>query len=166
MPSLSPYHLTWVSLTLDMGYLFTAAPAKRNRCSLPWTKGISSPLPQAQQTSLAINIPLTNRSQITILPMSSSSSLHAHPGTFFVKILEQMSMVTLQIIFWAQQQKALCFLMLLSRTISTLTLFPANSTEDRKEQVRITRGNSFILGPCLWDEERGLGPYLHFVSNA
>ena len=30
MPSLSAYHLTWVSLTLDMGYLFTAAPAKRS----------------------------------------------------------------------------------------------------------------------------------------
>jgi len=25
MPSLSTYHLTWVSLTLDVGYLFTAA---------------------------------------------------------------------------------------------------------------------------------------------
>ena len=47
--------------------------------------------------------------------------------------------------------------MLLSRTISTLTFFPANSTEERKEQVRIIRPNSFILGPCLMDEERGWG---------
>ena len=30
---------------------------------------------------------------MTILPMASSCSLHAHPGTLFVKILEQMSMV-------------------------------------------------------------------------
>ena len=30
------YHLTWVSLTLDVGYLFIAAPAKCSRCSLPW----------------------------------------------------------------------------------------------------------------------------------
>ena len=30
MLSLSAYHLTWVSLTLDVGYLFTAAPAKHN----------------------------------------------------------------------------------------------------------------------------------------
>ena len=30
MPSLSAYHLTWFSLTLDVGYLFTAAPAKRS----------------------------------------------------------------------------------------------------------------------------------------
>ena len=34
MPSLSAYHLTWVSLTLDVGPLFIAAPAKPNRCSL------------------------------------------------------------------------------------------------------------------------------------
>ena len=26
MPSLITYHFTWVCLTLDMGYLFTAAP--------------------------------------------------------------------------------------------------------------------------------------------
>ena len=38
MPSLSAYHLTWVSVTLDVGYLFTAAPAKCSRCSLPWTR--------------------------------------------------------------------------------------------------------------------------------
>ena len=36
MPSLSAYCLSWFSLTLDMGYLFMAAPAKRSRCSLPW----------------------------------------------------------------------------------------------------------------------------------
>ena len=38
MPSCNTYHLT-------VGYLFTAAPAKRSHCSLPWTRGISSPLP-------------------------------------------------------------------------------------------------------------------------
>ena len=36
---------TWVSLTLDMRYLFMAAPAKHSHCSLPWTRDISSPLP-------------------------------------------------------------------------------------------------------------------------
>ena len=30
MPSCNTYHLTWFSLTLGMGCLFTAAPAKRN----------------------------------------------------------------------------------------------------------------------------------------
>ena len=29
MPSRNTYHLTWVSLTLDVGYLFMAAPARR-----------------------------------------------------------------------------------------------------------------------------------------
>ena len=42
MPFHNTYSVTWVSLTLDVGYLFTAAPAKRSRCSLPWTKAISS----------------------------------------------------------------------------------------------------------------------------
>ena len=42
MPSHNTYRLTWVSLTSDLGYLFTAAPAKRSHCSLPWTRGISS----------------------------------------------------------------------------------------------------------------------------
>ena len=42
MPSLSAYCLTGVSLTLDVGYLFMAAPATCSRCSLPWTWGSSS----------------------------------------------------------------------------------------------------------------------------
>ena len=43
MPSCNTYHLTWVSLTLGVGYLFMAAPAKHSRCSLPWMRGISLP---------------------------------------------------------------------------------------------------------------------------
>ena len=38
--------ITVNNLTLDVGYLFTAAPAKRSCCSLPWTWGISSQLPR------------------------------------------------------------------------------------------------------------------------
>ena len=45
MPSRNTYHLTWVSLALDVGYLFTAAPAKRSCCSLPFTRGICLRLP-------------------------------------------------------------------------------------------------------------------------
>ena len=45
MPSHNTYHLTWFSLTLDMGYLFTANQAKHSCCSLPWTRGISSQPP-------------------------------------------------------------------------------------------------------------------------
>ena len=42
MPSSNTYRLTWVSLTLDVGYLFMAAPAKHSHSSLPWTSNISS----------------------------------------------------------------------------------------------------------------------------
>ena len=42
--SRNTYHLTWVSLTLDVVVLFTAAPAKHSHCSLPWTRGIFSQL--------------------------------------------------------------------------------------------------------------------------
>ena len=50
MPSCNTYRLTWVSLTLDMGYLFTAAPAlyfgqgvsPHHRPSRPWTWNSSS----------------------------------------------------------------------------------------------------------------------------
>ena len=41
LSSRNTYRLTWVSLTLDVGYLFTAAPGKCSRCSLPWMRGIS-----------------------------------------------------------------------------------------------------------------------------
>ena len=59
MPSCNTYHLTWVSLTLDVGYLFTATSAKRSCCSLPWTRwGISQSSPS--QAS-AIHEPWTSR---------------------------------------------------------------------------------------------------------
>ena len=46
MPSRITCRLTGVSLTLDVGYVFRAAPAKRSRCSLRWRRGIfSRPLP-------------------------------------------------------------------------------------------------------------------------
>ena len=44
MSSLSTHHLTWVSLTLDVWSLFTAAPAKRSHCSLPLMQDSSSQL--------------------------------------------------------------------------------------------------------------------------
>ena len=43
--SCNTYRLTWVSLTLDVGYLFRADPAKHSHCSLHWTRGVSSLLP-------------------------------------------------------------------------------------------------------------------------
>ena len=48
------YRLTWVSPTLDVGYLLTAAPAKRSLCSLPWTRGIfSRPAPPELEHGVA-----------------------------------------------------------------------------------------------------------------
>ena len=51
MPSCNTYHLTWVSLTLDVGYLFTAAPAKRSHCSLTLDEGylLTAALPDLQR---------------------------------------------------------------------------------------------------------------------
>ena len=40
MPPCNTYRLTGVSLTLDVGYLFTAAPAKRGHCSSPWMRSL------------------------------------------------------------------------------------------------------------------------------
>ena len=45
IPSCNTYRLRWVSLTLVVGYLLMAAPAKCCCCSLPWTRGISSGVP-------------------------------------------------------------------------------------------------------------------------
>ena len=53
MPSCNTYRLTWISLTLDMGYPFTAAPAKCSLCSLPCTRGISSPPPLHLECGIA-----------------------------------------------------------------------------------------------------------------
>ena len=39
MPSCNTYHLTCVSLTLGVGYLFMAAPAKHSCCSLTLNEG-------------------------------------------------------------------------------------------------------------------------------
>ena len=44
LSSCNTYHLTWVSLTLDVGYLFTAAPAKHSCCSLRHRTLIPSPV--------------------------------------------------------------------------------------------------------------------------
>ena len=60
MPFGNTYHLTWVSLTLGMGYLFAAAPAKHSHCSLPWTRGISLPaaIPDLQRGIALIGPPV------------------------------------------------------------------------------------------------------------
>ena len=58
MPSCNTYRLMWVSLTLDVGCIFTAIPAKRSHCSLPWTRYISSLPPLLTWTCVASLVPL------------------------------------------------------------------------------------------------------------
>ena len=67
MPSRNTYRLTWVSLTLDVGYLFMAAPAKCSLCALPWTRGISS-----LQQLLTLNLIC-----ITVAPTRATSAVWA-----------------------------------------------------------------------------------------
>ena len=47
MPSHNTYRLTWVSLTLDVGYLFMAPPAKCSHCSLPFDRILKEELPRS-----------------------------------------------------------------------------------------------------------------------
>ena len=47
MPSWNTYRLTWVSLTLDMGYLFTAAPSKVQPLLLTLRPRGSTPHPRS-----------------------------------------------------------------------------------------------------------------------
>ena len=45
MPSRNTYHLTWVSLTLDEGYLLTAAPPDLERGVAPFGPPAPTQLP-------------------------------------------------------------------------------------------------------------------------
>ena len=45
MPSLNTYHLTWVSLTLDEGYLLMAAPPDLERGVAPLGRPVSTQPP-------------------------------------------------------------------------------------------------------------------------
>ena len=57
MPSRNTYCLTWVSLTLDVGYLFTAAPSKVQ--PLPFTlEGVAPPDLERQVAPLGPAVPM------------------------------------------------------------------------------------------------------------
>ena len=89
MPSLSAYRLTWVSLTLDMGYLFTAALAKRSRCSLPyicqqiWK---TQQWPQDWKRSVFISIP--KKGNAKECSNYHTSALISHASKVMLKILQ------------------------------------------------------------------------------
>ena len=83
-PFLSAYRLIWVSLTLDVRYLFTAAPAKHSRCSLPWTWGSSSQpcswaviaAEQCQENALVIANTLFQQHKRRLCTWTSSDCRH------------------------------------------------------------------------------------------
>ena len=77
MPSCNTCCLTWVSLTLDVGYLFMAAPAKCSRCSLPWTRGISSGPPLLTLNKSSSSRPFCAHAATT--PWSGVAPLHRRP---------------------------------------------------------------------------------------
>ena len=98
--------------------------------------------------------------------MTSSCGLHAHPGTFFVKILEQMSVVNFMDYFLGTTAEGFVLSHAPLKNNKHLNILYSQLNRKRKKKVRITRANPFILGPGLRDEERGLGPCLQFVCNA
>ena len=82
MPSLSAYHLTWVSLTLDVGYLFTAAPAKHSHCSVPWTLGyLLSDAHHSCPTQLPLAACLRHTKKFFLLIWDSYLTGHEIPRT-------------------------------------------------------------------------------------
>ena len=82
----------------------------------------------------------------------------------FVKVLEQMSMTNFMNYFLSTAAED--FVPSHAPLKNNKHLSILSAAEERKKQVRITRSNSLIQGPCLRDEERAVGPCLHFVSNA
>ena len=92
--ALSQYHITWDSLTLDVGYLFTAAPAKRSHCSLTWMRGILHSCKWKVQTyyflfeSIVISSIQTNPSP-AFSPMCFVYQNYSPP--FFIMLIESSS---------------------------------------------------------------------------
>ena len=95
MPSCNTYRLTWVSLTLDVGYLFMAAPAKHSRCSLPWTRVISSICQQIWKTQQwpqdwkrSVFIPIPQKGNAKEGSNYHTIALISHASKVMLKILQ------------------------------------------------------------------------------
>ena len=63
MPSCSSHHLTWVSLTLGVGYLFTAGPAKHSQC-LDEGYLLTAAIPDIQRGIAPLGPPVPARPQL------------------------------------------------------------------------------------------------------
>ena len=66
MPSDNTHCLTWVSLTSDVGYLFTAAPAKYSHCSLPWTRDITATSPDLESGVAPLSPPVPRMARVNV----------------------------------------------------------------------------------------------------
>ena len=99
MPSCNTNCLTWVSLTLGMGYLFTAPPAKCSCCSLPWTRGISSPPPTWHSTWDSSSRPSCARAATT--PWTWSCSSWPPPLAYFPLTPKKTPKVFFSLLFWS-----------------------------------------------------------------
>ena len=86
--------------------------------------------------------------------MASSCGLHAHSGTFLVKILEQMSVVNFMEYSLGTTAEGFVPSHAPLKNNKHLNI-PFKSTQPRrgKKKVRITKPNSFIPGLCLWEGE-------------
>ena len=90
MPSCNTYSLTWVSLTLGVGYLFTTAPAKRSRLLLTLDEGylLTTALPDLQRGTAPLGPPASLQPQLLgrgVAPLGRHPDLKcgvAPPGRF------------------------------------------------------------------------------------
>ena len=98
--------------------------------------------------------------------MVSSCSLHDHPGILFVKILEQMSVVNFMDYSLSTTAGGFVPSHALLKDYKHFNILFSQLNQGKKKQVRITSPDSFIPGLSLQDKKRGLGPCLHFLSNA
>ena len=72
MPSCSSHHLTWVSLTLGVGYLFTAGPAKHSQC-LDEGYLLTAAIPDIQRGIAPLGPPVPARPQLLGLLLPATS---------------------------------------------------------------------------------------------
>ena len=84
----------------------------------------------------------------------------------FVKVLEQMSMINIMNYFLSTAAEGFVPSHAPLKNNKHLNIpFSVNSAEERKRQVRITRPNSFIPGPCLRRGVWGHASILSVMSN-
>ena len=88
MPSCNTYHLTWVSLTLEVGYLFTASPARHSCCFLPWMRQIWKTQQWPQDWKRSVFIPIPKKGNAKECSNYRTIALISHASKVMLKILQ------------------------------------------------------------------------------